>query len=116
MCTLVATVMCTICSIYHAHRGLEAVLCPDCPCCAVAPRAALHCRSFEERLLTGQRAKQIMIQSNHRLVMSVCKKYIGRGMAMQDLVTVGMQGLMKGIERFDHSKVWGEGGGGRGGG
>lgn len=45
-----------------------------------------------------------MIQGNYRLVISVCKRYQNRGMAMQDLITEGVQGLLKGVEKFDPSK------------
>lgn len=60
--------------------------------------------SFESRMLSGQRAKQLMLQANHRLVVSICKKYAGRGIPMQDLITEGIHGLLRGIEKFDHSK------------
>lgn len=45
-----------------------------------------------------------MLKANHRLVISVCKKYQGKGISLQDLIAEGMQGLLKGVEKFDPTK------------
>ncbi len=49
-------------------------------------------------------ARQRMIECNQRLVISVARKYLNRGMAMADLISEGMAGLMRGIEKFDGSR------------
>ena len=46
----------------------------------------------------------MMLKANHRLVISVCKKYQGHGITIQDLIAEGMQGLLKGVEKFDPTK------------
>ena len=45
-----------------------------------------------------------MIWANQRLVISMARKFIGRGMDMPDLIAEGMTGLAKGVDRFDHTK------------
>uniref|UniRef100_A0A7R9YYM0 RNA polymerase sigma-70 domain-containing protein n=1 Tax=Chlamydomonas euryale TaxID=1486919 RepID=A0A7R9YYM0_9CHLO len=61
-------------------------------------------RTFPARLTAGQAAKAMMLQANYRLVISVCKKYQNRGIALQDLITEGVQGLLRGVEKFDADK------------
>ncbi|MEW5301768.1 MAG: hypothetical protein WDW36_004606 [Sanguina aurantia] len=61
-------------------------------------------RDLALRRAAGERAKQMMLQSNYRLVMSVCKKYQFKGNHMHDLIAEGIHGLLKGVEKFDPSK------------
>jgi RNA polymerase primary sigma factor len=49
-------------------------------------------------------AKQEMVKGNLRLVMSIAKRYLGRGMSFDDLVQEGNMGLLKAVGRFDHTK------------
>jgi len=49
-------------------------------------------------------AKQEMVKANLRLVMSIAKRYRGRGMSYEDLVQEGNIGLLKAVGRFDHTK------------
>ncbi len=53
---------------------------------------------------TGQRAKSELIQANLRLVVSIAKRYSGRGMLFLDLIQEGNLGLMRAVDKFDHTK------------
>jgi RNA polymerase primary sigma factor len=58
---------------------------------------------LEEALLDGRRAHNRLSQSNLRLVVSVAKRYIGRGMNFLDLIQEGSVGLLRAVDKFDHT-------------
>ena len=58
---------------------------------------------LQEVIEAGRLARQHLIRANTRLVISVAKKYVGRGVPFLDLIQEGNIGLIKAVEKFDHT-------------
>jgi RNA polymerase primary sigma factor len=61
-------------------------------------------RRWERAMQEGEAAKVALTEANLRLVVSVAKKYVGRGMSMLDLIQEGNLGLIRAVEKFQHHK------------
>ena len=61
-------------------------------------------RALQRRADDGDEAKSALIQANLRLVVSIAKRYVGRGMQFLDLIQEGNMGLMRAVEKFDYTK------------
>ena len=59
---------------------------------------------YKRLVRDGDRASDELIRANLRLVVSIAKRYVGRGMVLLDLVQEGNLGLMRAVEKFDHTK------------
>ena len=62
------------------------------------------CRDLEAVALDGTGAKKRLVEANLRLVVSIAKRYVGRGMLFLDLVQEGNLGLIRAVEKFDYTR------------
>ena len=82
----------------HLKRESPIVLVSHPICCADGKLVVLQVR------MNMEDARQLLVQFNLRLVVSICRKYLGRGVEIADLIPEGITGMTKAIEKFDASK------------
>jgi RNA polymerase primary sigma factor len=97
------------------RRGLEGEIEPSADSLRIYLRAIGRVRllSAEEEVALAKRiergdmeAKQHMVEANLRLVVSIAKAYVGRGLTFLDLIQEGSLGLIRAVEKFDHRREY----------
>jgi RNA polymerase primary sigma factor len=86
--------------IEEGHRAAQRI--DECQESGCVDEAEL--RMLTRAVQRGQRAKSELTQANLRLVVSIAKRYSGRGMQLLDLIQEGNLGLMRAVDKFDYTK------------
>lgn len=86
------------------QEALELELGQQCTKAEVAAKLEITEKQLENRLYQGRVAKRKMIRSNLRLVVSIAKRYLNRGVPFLDLIQEGAMGLNRATEKFDPDK------------
>jgi RNA polymerase primary sigma factor len=81
----------------EAGRGAQKTLCND-------GSDPMIRQQLERQIEEGLAAREHLIKANTRLVVSIAKKYMGRGVPFLDLIQEGNLGLMKAVEKFDYTR------------
>ncbi|HEX4492373.1 MAG TPA: RNA polymerase sigma factor RpoD [Acidimicrobiia bacterium] len=90
----------TVLALFHQVGALPAA--PIVPSDWVLPERDLSARLAVVR--DGELAKKQLTEANLRLVVSIAKRYVGRGMSLLDLIQEGNLGLIRAVEKFDYTK------------